>query len=80
MVATQFSVLAEGPRRSVLMHNRTEQIHECFRQAAECAQHSDAQTDPKVKQQFLVLARIWFQLAAGFDLKPASAPLRKTQQ
>ena len=52
------------------MHNRTEQIRECFRQAAECAQQSNAQIDPKVKQQFLVLARLWLILADCFELKP----------
>jgi hypothetical protein len=51
------------------MHNRTEQIRECFRQAAECAQHSNAQTDPKVKQQFLMLTRLWLILADRLDLK-----------
>jgi hypothetical protein len=56
------------------MHNRTEQIRECFRQAAECAQHSDAQTDPKVKQQFLVLAQLWLKLADCFDVKPRFSP------
>jgi len=51
------------------MHNRTEQIRECFRQAAECAQQSNAQTDPKVKQQFLMLTRLWLILADRLDLK-----------
>jgi hypothetical protein len=51
------------------MYNRTEQIRECFRQAAECAQHSGTQTDPNVKQQFLVLARLWLILADRLDLK-----------
>jgi len=51
------------------MHNRTEQIRECFRQAAECAQQSNAQIDPKVKQQFLMLTRLWLILADRLDLK-----------
>jgi hypothetical protein len=51
------------------MHNRTEQFRECFRHAAECAQQSNAQTDPKVKQQFLVLARLWLILADRLDLR-----------
>jgi hypothetical protein len=54
------------------MHNRTEQIRECFRQAAECAQQSDAQTDPQVKQQFLLLARLWLILADRLDLNSST--------
>ena len=33
------------------------------RQAVHCAQQADAQTDPKVKQQFLELKRLWLLLA-----------------
>jgi hypothetical protein len=51
------------------MHNHTEQIRECYRQAAECAQQAGAQKDAKVKQQFLVLTRLWLILADRFELK-----------
>jgi hypothetical protein len=54
------------------MHNQAEQIRECFRQAAECVQHSNAQTDAKVKQQFLLLARLWLLLADRLDLKSST--------
>ena len=55
--------------RSVLMHNQSEQVRECFRQAAECAQQSNVQTDPKLERQFLMLARLWLILAERLDLK-----------
>ena len=51
------------------MHNHTDQIRDCFRQAEECAQQSNAQTDPKLKQQFLLLARLWLTLANRLNLK-----------
>jgi hypothetical protein len=51
------------------MHNHTDQIRECYRQAAECAQQASAQKDPKAKQQFLVLMRLWLILADRFELK-----------
>jgi hypothetical protein len=51
------------------MHNHAEQIREYYRQAAECAQQADTQMDPKVKQQFLVLTRLWLTLANRFELK-----------
>ena len=51
------------------MHNHVEQIRAYSRQAAECAQQADAQMDPKVKQQFLVLTRLWLILADRFELE-----------
>ena len=60
---------AGGPSYLCAMRN-TEQIREYYRQATECAQQADAQMDPKVKQQFLVLARLWLILADCFELKP----------
>jgi hypothetical protein len=54
-----------------VMRNHTDQIRECFRQAAECAQQADARIDPKVKQQFLVLTRLWLILADRFELNSA---------
>jgi hypothetical protein len=50
------------------MHNHAEQIREYYRQAADCARQADAQLDPKVKQQFLVLTRLWLRLADRFEL------------
>ena len=58
--------------RSVLMHNQSEQVRECFRQAAECAQQSNVQTDPKLVRQFLMLARLWLILAESLDLNPTN--------
>ena len=55
------------------MRSHIEQIRQCFRHAAECAQQSNAQIDPKVKQQFLVLARLWLMLADRLDLKSTSS-------
>jgi hypothetical protein len=33
-----------------------------------CAQQADARTDPKVKQQFLELKRLWLLLGVSYDL------------
>jgi hypothetical protein len=44
-------------------NNLSEQIRECDEQAVRCARQADAQTDPKVKQQFLELKRRWRLLA-----------------
>jgi hypothetical protein len=34
-----------------------------YQQAEHCARQADAQTDPKMKQQFLELKRLWLLLA-----------------
>jgi hypothetical protein len=46
----------------------SEQIREWDEQAVHCAQLADAQTDPKVKQQFLELRRLWLLLARRYEL------------
>jgi hypothetical protein len=48
-------------------NNLSEQIREWDEQAVQCARQADAQTDPKVKQQFLELKRLWLLLARGYD-------------
>jgi hypothetical protein len=47
--------------------NLSEQIREWDEQAVQCALQADAQTDPKVKQQFLELKRLWLLLARSYD-------------
>jgi len=55
-----------------MLNNRAEQIREWHEQAVYCAQQADARTDPKVKQQFLELKRLWLLLArrCGFTESP----------
>ena len=45
------------------LNNSNEQIREFHQQALDCARQADAQNDPKVKQQFLELKRLWLLLA-----------------
>ncbi len=45
----------------------SEQIREWDEQAVHCARQADAQTDPKVKQQFLELKRLWLLLARSYE-------------
>ena len=46
-----------------MLNNLNEESREWCRQAAHCARQADAQTDAKVKQQFLELERLWLLLA-----------------
>jgi len=46
-----------------MSNNLIAETREWYQQAAHCAWQADAQTDPKVKQQFLELKRLWLLLA-----------------
>jgi hypothetical protein len=50
-----------------MLNNLGEQIREWHEQAIHCSQQADARTDPKVKQQFLELKRLWLLLARSYD-------------
>jgi hypothetical protein len=54
------------------MHNHTEQIRECYQQAAQCAERADEQMDQKVKQQFLLLRQLWLLLAYCCEIEPTN--------
>jgi hypothetical protein len=47
-------------------YNSSEQIRECLRHAEDCAQKAAAQTDPQLKQDFLVMERRWLFLARSY--------------
>ena len=49
-----------------MLNNHTQEIRECYRQAAHCVQQAEAQNNPKVKKQFLELTRRWLLLARGY--------------
>ena len=60
-----------------MMLNHSEEMRECYQQAVHCAQQADAQTDSKVKKQFLELSRLWLLLAHGHELSKAPTDLSK---
>jgi hypothetical protein len=47
-------------------YNLSEQIRECLRHAADCAQKAAAQSDPQLKQDFLDMERRWLFLARSY--------------
>ena len=66
-VAERLIVLPlERRKERAMLNNRAEQIREWHEQAVYCAQQADARTDPKVKQQFLELKRLWLLLARSY--------------
>ena len=48
-----------------------EQIGEFYRQAVDCGRQADVQKEPKVKQQFLELKRLWLLLAQRCEFNKA---------
>ena len=55
-----------------MLNNHTQEIRECYQQAAHCVQQAEAQNDPKVKQQLLQLTRLWLLLAHGYEVNKSS--------
>ena len=53
------------------LNNLNEQIREYYQQAMDCARQADTQDDPKVKQQFLELKRLWLLLAQCCEFNQA---------
>ncbi len=46
-----------------MLNNQSEQIRECLQHAEYCARKAAAQTDPKLKEDFLDMERRWLFLA-----------------
>jgi hypothetical protein len=61
-----------------MLNNHTQEIRECYQQAAHCVQQAEAQNDPKVQKQFLELTRRWLLLANGLT-DPTATPSAATQ-
>jgi hypothetical protein len=53
-------------RGRIVPNNLSAETREWYQQAMHCARQADAQTDPKVKQQFLELKRLWLLLARSY--------------
>ena len=50
-----------------MLNNPSEQIRECLKHAEDCACQAAAQTDQKLKQDFLDKERRWLMLAQSYD-------------
>jgi hypothetical protein len=62
-----------------MLGNHTQEIRECYQQAAHCVQQAEAQDDPNVKKQFLELTRRWLLLAYGLTDSTVTPPTTKKQ-
>jgi hypothetical protein len=50
-----------------MLNNLSEQIRECLQHAEDCARKAAAQTDPKLKEDFLDMERRWLFLARSYE-------------
>ena len=50
-----------------MLNNLSGDIRECLQHAEDCARKAAAQTDPKVKQDFLDLEQRWLSLARSYE-------------
>jgi hypothetical protein len=51
----------------VVLNNLSAQVRECLRHAQDCARKAAAQTDPKLKNDFLDMERRWLSLARSYE-------------
>ena len=51
-----------------MLNNLSEQIRECMQHAEDCARKAAAQTDSKLREDFLELERRWLFLARSYEL------------
>jgi hypothetical protein len=59
--------LGENPKEPALLNNPSEHVRECLRRAEDCARQAAAQTDTKMKDDFLDLERRWLSLARSYE-------------
>jgi hypothetical protein len=50
-----------------VLNDLSEQVRECLEHADDCARKAAAQTDPKIKQDFLDLEQRWLSLARSYE-------------
>ena len=51
-----------------MLNNLSEEICECYRHAENCARKAAAQTDSKIREDFLELEQRWLFLARSYEL------------
>ena len=51
-----------------MLNNLSEQIRECLQHAENCARKAAAQTDSKLREDFLELEQRWLFLARSYEL------------
>ena len=63
-----------------MLKNLSVEIRECLQHAEDCVRKAAAQTDPKLKENFLDMERRWLFLARSYEFTERLTNLSKSGQ
>jgi hypothetical protein len=63
-----------------MLSNVSEQVRECYAHAEYCARKATAQTDPRIKQDYLDLEQHWLRLARSYEFTDRLSDFTATHQ
>jgi hypothetical protein len=64
-----------------MLESPIDQVRECLRRADDCVQEATSQTDPKLRQDYLILGACWLKLSSELsELADFSKPKQEGQQ
>jgi len=74
----------EDLRGCAMLESLSDQVRECLRHADDCVQQAASQTDPKLRQDYLIIAACWLKLCyelsdrlADFSKSKSTEPLHR---
>jgi hypothetical protein len=56
-----------------MLESLSDKVRECLRHAEDCVQQATSQTDPKLRQHFLILGACWLKLGSELSVARASS-------
>jgi hypothetical protein len=65
--ALQLKSALPWPGKGAMLSNLSEQIKDCYAHAEECARKAAAQSNPRLKQDFLDMEQRWLSLAQSYE-------------
>jgi hypothetical protein len=63
-----------------MLESLSDQVRECLRHAEDCLQQAASQTDPKVRQHFLIIGACWLKLSSELSVLLANFSKSKTAE
>jgi hypothetical protein len=65
-----------------MLASLSDQVRECLRHADDCVQQAASQTDPQLRQDYLILGTCWLKLSSELSelLANRAQPKRQGQQ
>jgi hypothetical protein len=64
-----------------MLESLGDHVRECLHHADDCVQQAASQTDPKLRQDYLILGACWLKLSSELsELADFSKPIQRNQQ